>query len=68
MVFNSHSVSLAEHSNYESITDEVSSYKPNIREVEVLHPRMLIKDTDEGKTIQERINVLEKLLENYDNL
>lgn len=68
LVFNSHSVSLAEHSNYESITDEVSSYKPNIREVEVLHPRMLIKDTDEGKTIQERINVLEKLLENYDNL
>ena len=68
LVFNSHSVSLAEHSNYESITDEVSSYKPNIREVEVLHPRMLIKDTDEGKTIQERINVLEKLLKNYDNL
>lgn len=68
LVFNSHSVSLAEHSNYESITDEVSSYRPNIREVEVLHPRMLIKDTDEGKTIQERIKVLEKLLKDYDNL
>ena len=68
LVFNSHSVSLAEHTNYESITDEVSSYKPNIREVEVLHPRMLIRDTDEGTRIQERINVLEKLLKDYDKL
>ncbi|MDU0894987.1 MAG: fructose-bisphosphatase class III, partial [Anaerococcus sp.] len=48
LVFNSHAVSLAEHKNYKSITDGVSSYRPNIREIEVLHPRMLIKDTDEG--------------------
>ncbi|WP_297282117.1 fructose-bisphosphatase class III [uncultured Anaerococcus sp.] len=68
LVFNSHAVSLAEHTNYESITDEVSSYRPNIKEIEVLHPRMLIKDTDEGKKIQERIKVLEKLLEKYDTL
>ena len=68
LVFNSHAVSLAEHTNYESITDEVSSYRPNIREIEVLHPRMLIKDTDEGKKIQESIKVLEKLLSNYDNI
>ena len=68
LVFNSHAVSLAEHTNYESITYEVSSYRPNIKEIEVLHPRMLIKDTDEGKKIQERVKVLEKLLKNYDNI
>ena len=66
LVFNSHSVSLAEHTDYELITDGMSSYRPNIKEVEVLHPRMLIKDTDEGKLIKERIEVLEKLLEVYD--
>ena len=68
LVFNSHAVSLAEHKNYESITDGGSSYRPNIREIEFLHPRMLIKDTDEGKKIQERIRVLEELLEKYDSL
>ena len=68
LVFNSHAVSLAEHKNYKSITDGVSSYRPNIREIEVLHPRMLIKDTDEGKTIRKRIEVLEELLKKYDNL
>ena len=68
LVFNSHAVSLAEHNNYQSITDGVSSYRPNIKEVEVLHPRMLMKDTDEGKNIRQRIEVLEELLEKYDNL
>ena len=68
LVFNSHAISLAEHNNYESITDEVSSYRPNIKEIEVLHPRMLIKDTDEGKDIRQRIEVLEELLAKYDNL
>jgi len=68
LVFNSHAVSLAEHNNYQSITDEASSYRPNIKEIEVLHPRMLIKDTDEGKNIRQRIEVLEELLERYDNL
>ena len=68
LMFNSHAVSLAEHTDYLSITDEVSSYRPNIREVEVLHQRMLMKDTDEGVRIRERIKVLEKLLEQYDTL
>ena len=68
LVFNSHAVSLAIHNNYQSITDDVSSYRPNIKEMEVLHPRMLIKDTDEGKDIRQRIEVLEELLEKYDTL
>lgn len=66
LVFNSHHVALAEHKSYKSITDDMSSYTPNIREVEILLPRMLKKDTDEGKLIREKIEVLENLLEMYD--
>ena len=66
LMFNSHHVALAEHKSYESITDKVSSYTPNIKEVEILLPRMLKKDTDEGQDIREKIKVLEKLLEKYD--
>ena len=67
LMFNSHHVALAEHKSYESITDKVSSYTPNIKEVEILLPRMLKKDTDEGQDIREKIKVLEKLLEMYDS-
>ncbi|ACV28490.1 Fructose-1,6-bisphosphatase class 3 [Anaerococcus prevotii] len=67
LMFNSHHVALAEHKSYESITDKVSSYTPNIKEVEILLPRMLKKDTDEGRDIREKIEVLEKLLEMYDS-
>lgn len=66
LVFNSHHVALAEHKSYKSITDDMSSYTPNIREVEILLPRMLKKDTDEGQLIREKIEVLENLLEMYD--
>lgn len=66
LVYNSHHVALAEHKSYKSITDDVSSYTPNIREVEILLPRMLKKDTDEGQLIREKIDVLEKFLEIYD--
>lgn len=68
LVYNSHAVSLAEHRSYESITEGVNSYRPNIKEVEVLHPRMLLKDTDQGRELKERIEVLEYLLKNYDNI
>lgn len=67
LMFNSHHVALAEHKSYESITDKVSSYTPNIKEVEILLPRMLKKDTDEGRDIREKIKVLEKLLAMYDS-
>lgn len=66
LMFNSHHVALAEHKTYESITDKVSSYTPNIKEVEIMNPRMLRKDTDEGKVKAKKIAILEKLLELYD--
>ncbi len=68
LVYNSHSVSLAEHTNYESITDGANSYRPKITEIELFHPRMLIKDTDQGKEMQKRIVILEKLLKEYDKI
>lgn len=67
LVFNSHHVALAEHKTYESITDKVSSYTPNIMEVEIMNPRMLRKDTDEGKKNAEKIKLLQELLKIYEN-
>lgn len=66
LVYNSHHVALAEHKTYESITDKVSSYTPNIIEVENLNPRMLRKDTDTGKINAKKIELLENLLKIYD--
>ena len=66
LVFNSHHVALAEHKSYESITNKVSSYTPNIKEVEIMNPRMLRKDTDKGKAKEKRIKLLEEFLELYD--
>lgn len=67
LVFNSHHVALAEHKTYESITDKVSSYTPNILEVEIMNPRMLRKDTDEGRKNAEKIKLLQELLKIYEN-
>ena len=67
LVFNSHHVALAEHKSYESITDKVSSYTPNIKEVEIMNPRMLRRDTDEGKVKAKKIEILEELLALYDD-
>ena len=67
LVFNSNHVALAEHKTYESITDKVSSYTPNIKEVEIMNPRMLRKDTDEGKKNAEKIKLLQELLKIYEN-
>ena len=67
LVFNSHHVALAEHKTYESITDKVSSYTPNIKEVEIMNPRMLRKDTDEGRKNAEKIKLLQELLKIYEN-
>lgn len=66
LVFNSHHVALAEHKSYESITNKVSSYTPNIKEVEIMNPRMLRKDTDKGKAKEKRIKLLEEFLDLYD--
>ncbi|MDY3005629.1 fructose-1,6-bisphosphatase [Anaerococcus porci] len=66
LMYNSHHIALAEHVSYKNIRDNMGSYTPKIYETEKLIPRMLIKDTDEGEKIRERILVLEELLEIFD--
>lgn len=66
LMYNSHHIALAEHVSYSNIRDNMGSYTPKIYETEKLIPRMLIKDTDEGQKIRDRILVLEELLEVFD--
>lgn len=66
LMFNSHHVALAEHKNYPTISNNMGSYTPQIVETEKMIPRMLIKDTDEGCKIREKIEILEELLKAFD--
>lgn len=66
LMFNSHHLALAEHKNFPTIRNNMGSYTPKLIETERMHPRMLIKDTDQGKKTMEKIEILEELLENYD--
>lgn len=66
LMYNSHHIALAEHVSYSNIRDNMGSYTPKIYETEKLIPRMLIKDTDEGERIRDRIQVLEELLDVFD--
>lgn len=66
LMFNSHHLALAEHKNYPAIKNDLGSYTPQIVETEKMIPRMLIKDTDQGQEIIDKIAVLEELLSLYD--
>jgi len=61
-IYSSRYMALAKHS-----TDEWKDNKeiPTICEVERFPKRMLVEDTDKGKSINEEINALESLLEAY---
>lgn len=67
LVFNSHQLYLAEHQPFDpeiavtSNTDMVSRMVP----VEEFPQRIRIRDTDEGKLLQERIDELQRLLAEY---
>lgn len=66
LMFNSHHIALAEHKNFPTIRNNMGAYTPKIIETEKMIPRMLIKDTDSGKDIRDRIEVLEELLNAYE--
>ena len=55
---------LAEHHNFMTMRDAVDE-KLNLQITERMPERMLVKDTDEGKDIQERIDDLKCLLTAY---
>jgi len=64
LIYDSHSLSLAEHKPFESGTSE---YTPEIRIVEKLESRANISDTDKGIELLEKINDLHELLKAYKN-
>lgn len=62
LIFDSHSLSLAEHKPFISGKSELT---PEIRVVEKLERRANISDTDKGKELAEKINDLRELLHAY---
>lgn len=65
LTFNSHHLALAEHSNYEHMESVQGSYTPKVVITEEFPDRILIKDTDEGIELQQKIDDLKNLLEAY---
>ena len=62
MIYDSHSLNLAEHKPF---IPEISEYSPEITMVEKLPQRANISDTDKGVDILEKINELKELLDAY---
>ena len=65
LIFNSHHLALAEHSNFDQIENDIGSYTPNLTIEDEMERRLLIGDTDEGKELLERCNDLEDLVQAY---
>lgn len=65
LTFNSHNLSLAEHSNYETMESVHGAYTPKVHVTEKFPERILIKDTDEGSEIVKTIEELKELLDAY---
>lgn len=62
LIFDSHSLSLAEHKPFISGKSE---HTPEIKIVEKLNCRANISDTDKGEEMSEQINDLRELLHSY---
>lgn len=65
LMFNSHHLALAEHSNYEVMESVHGAYTPKLHITEKFPNRILIRDTDEGKEMEEKIKDLTCLFEAY---
>lgn len=65
LIFNSHSLSLAEHRSFEKIMDDISAYTPTLTVSEHMPERLLVMDTDDGKEIQAHIDDLLALIDAY---
>jgi fructose-1,6-bisphosphatase-3 len=67
LIYNSHSLSLAEHKSFNFEFDKVISPAPEIIVVESMGKRILVGETDNGKLIQEKIDELRELLKHFRN-
>ncbi len=66
LIFDSHDLQLAEHRPFRPATEEMTaSTFTNIRVVEKMPHRLLIKDTDAGQDIRSKIGALGELLHAY---
>lgn len=66
LIYNSTSLTLAQHKNYEEIKSDSGSYTPVLTAVEYFPQRQLVSDTDAGKMISEKINDLKNLVKAYE--
>ena len=64
LIYDSHSLSLAEHKTFVSGQSE---HTPEVHIVEKMESRVNVADTDRGKEISEKISDLRELLEAYRN-
>ena len=66
LIFNSHSLTLAEHRPFRPATgSSVAQTNTRTRVVEIMPHRVLMAETDKGKALQSRITDLEALLRCY---
>ncbi|MBR3647522.1 MAG: fructose-1,6-bisphosphatase [Paludibacteraceae bacterium] len=68
LIYNSHGMKLVEHKHFDSLEEAVASGADVHSQVQLLDfstNRMLVKDTDSGKQLEEQVNNLKKLLYAY---
>lgn len=68
LIYNSHGLQLVQHEAFESkekAVNEGSDIHSRVQLVEFKYHRMLVKDTDNGRTLQKQIDDLRNLLEAY---
>ena len=66
LIFNSHSLTLAEHRPFRKATgSSIAQTNTRTRVVEAMPHRLLMAETDEGKALMTRIAALEALLRSY---
>lgn len=68
-IFNSRFMALSEHKPYSPLQEDGNQEfnTPVIRTVQTLEKRMLVKDTDQGKELQQEVDELKALVKAYRN-
>ncbi len=65
LIFNSHHLALAEHRDFKSIENDEGDYTPELIITEKMPHRILEKETDLGRAIEEKITALTDLIGCY---
>ena len=65
LIFNSHHIALAEHQDFDGLTNGLETYSPHVETVDRYERRFLIGDTDKGKADQKLIDHLHELIRAY---